>query len=375
MSHTVGAQTDKHKSPISSPSTSGKGSKGKAKGKQVGFKQDVEIHATAPARHSKEATICGAESDLTELSELEKSFSVKALQPSPRRLRSKDRQRTASCTSVPSQSLSTPRKRKHLSPQEDPEAKQDGRAERTNKARVLPTRRGKLTRETFKEVVEEDIDGEGELVEDESEEIGSQDEEGDDEEEEDKIEDEEDEEAEEGDQGSEEEEVDELASSTSVTSSPRTRRTPLRKRLRSRQKQGSAGPSDGDDEGDGGRVLRMREAESPDVEDRDEEDAEADAASEMADDEETIAVEPRRLRNGKIVGEEDIEMDNAEDLSEDVEQEEEDDESNGDTVDEEDGGNEDAEGEIGEEVMGEEGGYFVTTMFLIKINADKLIVS
>jgi len=95
------------------------------------------------------------------------------------------------------------------------------------------------------------------------------------------------------------EEVDELASSRDVTPPPVIAdRTPVKRRLRPRQTQTHTPPDegdDGDDEEEEEGVGATEDAVSVDVaEEDDAEDAEDDAT----------LVEPRKLRNGKIVGEE-----------------------------------------------------------------------
>ncbi|KAL5533245.1 hypothetical protein ACEPAF_5021 [Sanghuangporus sanghuang] len=112
----------------------------------------------------------------------------------------------------------------------------------------------------------------------------------------------------------EEEEVDELDSSPSPLGSPEPRqsrlkeqRTPMKRRLRPRKLQTHTPPSDGDDEDDededdaGDNEDEGGEDESEDtasVEGAEEKDGEGEE-----DDEDEPVVEPRVLRNGKIVGE------------------------------------------------------------------------
>lgn len=101
-------------------------------------------------------------------------------------------------------------------------------------------------------------------------------------------------------------EVDELASSRDVTPPPViTERTPVKRRLRPRQTQTHTPPDESDDGDD---------EEEEEVEEEDDEGATEDAASvDVAEDEDgddaeeeddATLVEPRKLRNGKIVGEE-----------------------------------------------------------------------
>ena len=363
VSTTVGTGPDDQTKSL--PDRASKTLKGKGKAKQVEFKLNVEVRTKTSALHLNDEDLPACESDLTELEELEKSIAggstklANAAQPSPRRLRSRDKQRTTSGVSISSQQPSTSRQR---SSRRDQDAKREAKSTRVNgwgKTRALPARKAKFSREGSQEE-EAEVEEEDELLEDvDSEEVGSQDE------------------GEEGegkdvtDNASSEEEIDELAS---ATSSPVTRRTPLKKRLRPRRKQGSAGPSDGDDEGDGGEPPPRRaeedtqddEAESVDLDGED-----TDTASEREDDEEAVAIEPRKLRSGKIVGEEDVDMSVEEDIEEDIGEEDEgNEEEDGDIaeaeedeIEDEDGrGEEDAEGEI-DDAMDDEGEF----MYLIRL--------
>ncbi|KAL5529334.1 hypothetical protein ACEPAG_5319 [Sanghuangporus baumii] len=121
----------------------------------------------------------------------------------------------------------------------------------------------------------------------------------------------------------EEEEVDELDSSPSPLSSPEPRqnrlkeqRTPMKRRLRPRKLQTHTPPSDGDDEDE------EDEEDAGDNEDEGGEDESEDTASvegaeekdgegEEGDEDEPV-VEPRVLRNGKIVGEDVVQEDTEE---------------------------------------------------------------
>ncbi|EMD38101.1 hypothetical protein CERSUDRAFT_113236 [Gelatoporia subvermispora B] len=116
-----------------------------------------------------------------------------------------------------------------------------------------------------------------------------------------------------------EEEVDELTESPSPLTTPKApgRRTPVKRRLRPRHIQTHTPPSDGDDE------HSDDEAEEEEVE---EDDDEGDDEETVADDEEPqdeVLSEPRVLRSGKIVGEEEMDEDIGEE-DEDEEDEEED---------------------------------------------------
>ncbi|KAI0780459.1 hypothetical protein BD413DRAFT_463707 [Trametes elegans] len=130
-------------------------------------------------------------------------------------------------------------------------------------------------------------------------------------------------------------EVDQLDNSPSPLATPkakptpRGRHTPVRSRLRTRHLQTHTPPSDGDDEDseEEGTIVAGEEGDD----------------EESIDDEETVHAEPRVLRNGKIVGEGDVEEDDGEEVEEDVEDEEvgedveddgaEDSESTGSTAD------------------------------------------
>ncbi len=94
-------------------------------------------------------------------------------------------------------------------------------------------------------------------------------------------------------------EIDELASSRDVTPLPViTDRTPVKHRLRPRQTQTHTPPDESDDGDD--------EEEGEEVEEDGDEGATEDAVSvDVAEEEDDATlVEPRKLRNGKIVGEE-----------------------------------------------------------------------
>jgi mitogen-activated protein kinase kinase kinase 13 len=100
-------------------------------------------------------------------------------------------------------------------------------------------------------------------------------------------------------------EVDELASSRDVTPPPViTDRTPVKRRLRPRQTQTHTPP----DESDDGDDEEEEEVEVVEDEGATEDAVSVDIAEEDGDDAEeeddATLVEPRKLRNGKIVGEE-----------------------------------------------------------------------
>ncbi len=162
----------------------------------------------------------------------------------------------------------------------------------------------------------------------------------------------------------EEEEVDELQESPSPMATPKAkpvpygRRTPVKNRLRTRQLQTHTPPSDGDDEEseEEGTIVAGEEGD--------------DEGSEDEEDDETVHEEPRKLRNGKIVGDEDVEEDiGEEDEEEEEEEEEEDDEDAEGSVDSEsiastvdeadmDEADMDAEGESDEAMDDDDGAFF-----------------
>jgi mitogen-activated protein kinase kinase kinase 13 len=134
----------------------------------------------------------------------------------------------------------------------------------------------------------------------------------------------------------EEEEVDELVSSPSPTPPPLGRRTPLRRRLRPRQTltQTATPPSEDDEDN-----------VDENGEEGDAEDGEDDEQEEVDEGEETaVEVTPKKLRSGKIVGEEDME-------DEDAEQDEDGDEDGEQVEEEVNEADLDAEGEDEDEVM------------------------
>ncbi|KAI0332549.1 hypothetical protein GY45DRAFT_1320746 [Cubamyces sp. BRFM 1775] len=216
------------------------------------------------------------ESDLTDLTEVESSLSQ--INPSPRRLRSK-----GSMTK-----LAQERRRPNESTAD-------------NSRRVTPMRKAKGKVGNLHESTDEEGDEEDELLSSEPE----------------------------GD------ELDELDESPSPMATPRAnaatraRHTPVKNRLRTRHLQTHTPPSDGDDEDS--------EEEGTVVVDDDGEDEDEGEGS--GDEEETLLAEPRKLRNGKIVGDGDAEeeIDEEDEEEEDEEEEEEaadDSESTGSTADE-----------------------------------------
>jgi hypothetical protein len=335
VSNSTSVTNAQHTAPTS-PSTS-KG-KGKGNAKQVEFSNEVDVHPkTPPKRSIKERErehflTLADESDLTELEDLEQSLSTWQNQVSPRRLRSKDRdiEKTKEKDGAQHGPDITPvakgrRVKKGVSKRPEVPAV-NGEVNGKN-LRITLSRKAKGKIEILKESETEeehlDEDEEDQLVEEE---------EGD-----------EDEKAGEDQDLQEEEEVDELVSSASITP-PHSigRRTPLRRRLRPRRTQPTSTRSDndaaneGDDEGEG----EPEEAIEEEVQDEDEEE----------EDEPVGSIEPRKLRSGKIVGEEDVEM---EDEEEDVGDEEA--EEDGNDVEEDGDGEEDAADEVDGEDIEDEG--------------------
>lgn len=253
------------------------------------------------------------ESDLTDLAELEedlegtpKASSSKSsiAMPSPRRLRSK--------SSKDVKSVGKGR----------PLGEVDAEADLEMDRRVTPARKAKGRVGSLREDSES-------LAEDEDIEIPDAEQVDEDE----QVEDEEEEEEEET--ASNDEEVDQLISSPSPTPPPlRGRRTPVKRRLRPRRVQTYTPPSDGDDE------EEVEEAEDADVDGSvaaSEEDVFEDAA------EAPVSTTPRKLRSGRIVGEDEEEDIGEEDEDEEEEEEEEFEDAEAESVDM------DAEGETEEE--------------------------
>ncbi|KAI0636513.1 hypothetical protein C8Q77DRAFT_1188904 [Trametes polyzona] len=161
--------------------------------------------------------------------------------------------------------------------------------------------------------------------------------------------------------------VDQLDESPSPMATPkaksaaRGRHTPVRSRLRTRQLQTHTPPSDGDDEEseEEGTVVAGEEGD--------------DEGS--VEGEETLLDEPRKLRNGKIVGEGDIEEDIGDEDDDDEEEEEEDEgaedsESTGSTADD----GESVEGNEEEEPMEDDVDLTVATAkTLVRMRRDDLV--
>ncbi|KAF8912067.1 hypothetical protein CPB84DRAFT_1761181 [Gymnopilus junonius] len=358
--------------PTPSPPTSK--SKGKGKAKQVEFSKDVEVHLQIPSKKTSKGkekelvTFLDSESDLTELDE-DTEPPESLAQPSPRRLRSKDRELEKSKVKSKEDSDATPVAQSKqwkvgkVVNIDQCEKLSEGSAGR--KLRVTPMRKAKGKIGSLKESdLEEDVQ-EDELEEEEGQEAES-------------VEDQD---------ALEEVEVDELVSSASVTP-PQShgRRTPVRRRLRPRRNRRKSVPTV-DEENEGDDEEEEENAQEGAAEDDEEEE---EPAAEEGDDDATIAVEPRKLRNGKIVGEEDVEMDVDEESVVDEEDEdggkegevEEVEEADVDNVADklEDGDGEsvemDAEGEPEEEEATEEEDVdlsVATTKTLIRMRRDALI--
>lgn len=170
----------------------------------------------------------------------------------------------------------------------------------------------------------------------------------------------------------EDEEVDELQDLPSSDATPKPkanatgRRTPVRSRLRARHLQTHTPPSDGDDEGSEGEGTVVAGEEGD------------DEGSDEDPEEEAEPVEPRRLRNGKIIADEDEEEDIGEEDEEDEEEEEEQDEEDEEANDSEsvtstvDGEGADVEGEE-DEVMNDDDG--TSAPYVVSIVADPPLLS
>ncbi|KAG5221160.1 transporter [Salix suchowensis] len=218
--------------PVSSTSSrsSTRNSKGKGKAKQVEFCDEMSRELRTPAKTKKRERSADSESsrreeldfgesDLTDLDD--QCDEVRAVEPSPRRLRSKDRLPSYGAESAPVKSSRA--RSKAYSQGSNP-----GR-------RITPMRKAKGKAQCHREDVDEDSD------EEEEEAVEVDDDQMDDDAEEAGVE------------SDEEAEVDQLVSSASVTPPPPTgRRTPVKRRLRPRRVQTFTPPSDGDDEGSGG---------------------------------------------------------------------------------------------------------------------------
>ncbi|KAI0063443.1 hypothetical protein BV25DRAFT_1883939 [Artomyces pyxidatus] len=118
------------------------------------------------------------------------------------------------------------------------------------------------------------------------------------------------------DEGGEDDEVDELISSQSP-SPPPPLRTPVKRRLRPRRIQTHTPPSDADaDDGDDEEEEEAEDEEAEEAEEEAEDDGEEEDLE--GDEDDATLVEPRKLRNGKVVGEEDVEEGSEEEVQEDM---------------------------------------------------------
>lgn len=223
-------------------------SKGKGKAKQVEFSDNIQVESIYPDLE--------LESDLTDLTEIEET--IMPVTPSPRRLRSKgDKRRSSSQQSQSGDEGST--------------LLDLGR-------RVTPKRKAKGKILTLKE----------DSTEDEEDELEASD--------------------------ADERPDDQPDTSMSPTpkAASRARRTPMKKRLRSRRSQMLTPPSDGDDEGSDDQSVDIEQ--SVDGNSEEEEEEEADDAtvregSEVGEEDENPLSQPRTLRNGKVVGDDPFEDD------------------------------------------------------------------
>ncbi|KAF7311471.1 Protein kinase domain-containing protein [Mycena kentingensis (nom. inval.)] len=263
---------------VQRPTAAAKG-RGKGKAKQVEFlpvpemERDKELERERERRELAEAS----ESDLTELSD-----EPAGANPSPRRLRSKDKER-----------------------ERVGKGKENVALKLLDLRRVTPARKAK-------KVVEEDGEEEGEV----EAQVQVQ-------------------------ESDEDDDCDQLATPTKTRPTrgslkARSRsplndveRTPLVQRLRPRTRRSGSNPAstegvDGDDE--------QEEEEDEEVDEGTVDGEEEVEVAEEDEDEQTIAVEPRKLRNGKIVGddmevedvvEEEEEQDEGEEADEEVEADEE----------------------------------------------------
>ncbi|KAL9715431.1 hypothetical protein Ac2012v2_002094 [Leucoagaricus gongylophorus] len=355
----------------------------KTKYKQVEFNDQV-VKSKAPTKrrlrnrvHEREAGVKVSEegSDLADIDEVEGSLNGGTIcdsrsQPSPRRLRSKEK----TCDQGKEKTLDVRSQRMETRSQKKVSGSREKRVSRTS-----PSKRGVGGSESgqVQRKEEDERGGESESEEDE-EEAGQEDEDGDmvksdSKEDGDGVEDGGNEE--EGEEGGIDtsiiqgkDEADELVSSTSTTSLiPRSRRTPLRKRSRIRN--GDTTPDDGDVEDEGeGEMADSEEREVVDeIQGNGEESANVD--EDVAAGSENEAAISQTLKTCGVV-DEDVEMETVE---EDIgEEDSETGEEEGDTDSELDV---DVEGETDEdEVMDEEVDLAVaTTKTLVRLRRGDLI--
>lgn len=348
----------------------------KTKYKQVEFNEQV-VKSKAPTKrrlrnrvHEREAGVKVSEegSDLADIDEVEGSLNGGSIcdsrsQPSPRRLRSKEK----TCDQGKEKTLDVRSQRMETRSQRKVSGSREKRVSRTppSKRGVGGSESGQVQRKEEDSLEEDGVEanvsggkedergGESESEEDE-EEAGQEEEDG--QEDGDGVEDDGNEE--EGEEGGIDtsiiqgkDEADELVSSTSTTSLiPRSSRTPLRKRSRIRN--GDTTPDDGDVEDEGeGEMADSEEREVVDeIQGNGEESANVD--EDVAAGSENEAAISQTLKTCGVV-DEDVEMETVE---EDIgEEDSETSEEEGDTDSELDV---DVEGETDEdEVMDEEGAY------------------
>ncbi|KAJ7272071.1 hypothetical protein B0H12DRAFT_1228910 [Mycena haematopus] len=328
-------------------STAASKTRGKGKGKQVEFltspvgKQQQLSEREKERERERQRRLLMEESDLTELeTEEDGAAGAGAGDPSPRRLRSKDkereRERANGAEGVNGKGKENVALKMHHG---------NGNGDSLSR-RVTPARRAKR-QQLQSECAAEDVQVESDAADDDDD----------------------------------EEEEDQLA--TPVRNRhPRwgqgqkqrarspledVQRTPLVRRLRPRTRRSGDVQPPPSDAGDGDDEQEEDDEEEETV-DGGEEDEEG-VVEEDEDEEQTVAVEPRKLRNGKIVGD-DVEMDDEEgeedgeedgeeaeeEVEEDGEEAEEEAEEDGEAEDEADEVEVDAEGETEEdaEVEGEE---------------------
>ncbi|EAU88854.1 TKL/TKL-ccin protein kinase [Coprinopsis cinerea okayama7 len=297
--------------PVDVPTPTSAASKGRGKGKnkQVEFSTEiVQVKSTSRRSSQKEkdrqreqAEALAEESDLTDLDDA-LPVPTSRPQPSPRRLRSKDRGRThIDSKSRESDDADHTPTSKSRSAKAMPQSHS-----KPQPKRVTPMRKAKgkikSLKESETEASHEEDGSENSEEDEEGQEVEMEMEEDDGEGE---MEEDQDADVQGGDTG-EEDEVDELVSSASITPPPSNtyaRKTPLRQRLRRRPCATTAELDAEENEGDD------EHEEDADGDDDDTETVDGHDGDEGEDDESTIAVEPRRLRNGKIVGDEEAHMD------------------------------------------------------------------
>lgn len=296
-------------------STAAAKSRAKGKGKQVEFSGELLERERKERERERERRMLAEESDLTELDdESEEGVGGLPGDPSPRRLRSKDKERER----LGNGAVNGKGKGK-----ENVAVKID-----LDLRRVTPMRRAKKNAGACapdgNEVDESEADEEGE------------------------------------------EEEDQLATPTRSRQLRRgqsqrqlspldgVQRTPLARRLRPRTRSsGSVEPPSNEADGDGDD--EQEEDDDDEEATVDGEDDEDNTVEDDEDEEQTIAVEPRKLRNGKIVGD-DMELED--ELEEDAEEVEEELDADAEEVDEDgeedvDEAEADAEGETDEDLEAE----------------------